>query len=99
MSPQLRPLSPRERECLALATTQHLSTSEVAVRLGTSYHTVRNHIAAAMLKAEAVNRYDAAERYGIISAHEHRPVTSCSVCGRVLGDRAPAAPRTGGEQG
>jgi DNA-binding CsgD family transcriptional regulator len=44
-----RPLSPREREVAALA---HLTTAQIGIALGISYHTVQCHIDQARLKLD-----------------------------------------------
>jgi two-component system response regulator DesR len=55
----LGPLSPREREVLAL-THQGASVEEIAADLGLSRGTVRNHLSLAIQKLEARTRFEAA---------------------------------------
>src|SRR3954451_7526665 len=52
-------LSPRERECLLLV-DRHLSSKEIARRLGISEHTVVTHINRARQRLGSVSRYEAA---------------------------------------
>lgn len=58
-------LTPRQREALGLAVRHHLSTGEVALRMGIAYQTADNHIGAAIARTGGVNRYHAAELAGI----------------------------------
>ncbi len=53
------PLTPRQREILALA-TEGATTAAIAGRLGISAGTVRNYLSEAILKLGAKNRIDAA---------------------------------------
>ena len=52
-------LTPRERECLLLV-DRHLSSKEIARRLGISEHTVVTHINRARQRLGSVSRYEAA---------------------------------------
>ena len=61
-------LSPREREVLALLATGH-GTDAIAVELGLSQHTVRNHVAACLRKMDCHSRLEAvsaARRLGVV---------------------------------
>jgi DNA-binding CsgD family transcriptional regulator len=56
--PSLERLTPRERECLRLV-AQHLSSKEIARRLGLSQHTVDGHLHEARRKLGVPTRRDA----------------------------------------
>jgi DNA-binding CsgD family transcriptional regulator len=59
-------LTPRERECLRLV-DQHLSSKEIARRLGISKHTVDTHLDKARQRLGVDTRYDAAR---LVAAHD-----------------------------
>jgi DNA-binding NarL/FixJ family response regulator len=64
----LAPLTPREREVLALL-AQGLANKQVAARLGITEHTVKAHVAAIYAKRRAGNRAEAvvaAARRGLL---------------------------------
>ncbi len=61
-------LTPRERECLRLV-NQHLTSKQIALRLGISEHTAKFHVGAIMAKLEAASRTEAvtqAARRGLL---------------------------------
>ena len=59
-------LTPRERECLRLV-DQHLSSKQIARRLGISKHTVDTHLDKARQRLGVGTRYDAAR---LVAAHD-----------------------------
>jgi len=70
--PELRQrLSARQYEVLSLV-ARHLSSKEIAARLGLSYKTIDNHVADLLIRLGVSSRADAARIFLDISTHRER---------------------------